>query len=213
MKINKKEGILIVLVLFVITFAAYYVYFLTPTLDSINNSKISIEQKNIQIISMQGQIAQIGTLNQQIEELKNEIASKNENIPRGVSEPLQLVEITNILNDNGATLVVVFNNSVEEYENFQKNKVDINFSTDYEHLLYILDSFSALTMANQVVSMDVMYTEDSMDFYSQLKEGYYLNVGFTIEFYSFYEDEDMEVREQQPFEIPLPVDGKNPFVP
>ena len=222
MKINKKEGILIVVVLFVITFAAYYVYFLMPTLDEISNSRAAIEQKDIQIQSMQAQIGQIPSLNQQIVDIKQQIAANNENIPRGVNEALQLVEIANVFNKasisdkdkpNHKTLVVVFNNSPDGYGNYQKNRVDINFSTDYENLKQILDDFDNLSMENQIVKIDVMNTEDLMDYYSQLLEGFYLSVGLTIEFYTFFEDTEQEAPETQSFESTIVVQEDNPFIP
>ena len=62
MKISKKETILIVAILFVISAAAYYVYFLTPTLEDIDNLSIAIEQKQFKILSMQTAIDQIDNI-------------------------------------------------------------------------------------------------------------------------------------------------------
>ncbi len=210
MKISKKETIFIVLILFLISAAAYYVYFLTPTLEDIDNLNIAIEQKQFKILSMQTAIDQIDSIKNEIAVLEAELEKQAENIPSGISQPLQLVAITNILNGKSDKLVISFNQSSNDYENYQKNTVDLSFSTTYENLLLILEDFDNLSMTNQVVTMNIQLAEELMTYYTGVLNGNYIIVGISIEFYSFYADENAEPLEKQPFED-SPIEYKNPF--
>ena len=210
MKISKKETILIVAILFVISAAAYYVYFLTPTLEDIDNLSIAIEQKQFKILSMQTAIDQIDNIKNEIAVLEAELEKQAENIPSGVSQPLQLVAVTNILNGKSDNLVISFNQSGNTYDNYQKNIVDLSFSTTYENLLLIFEDFDNLSMMNQIVTMNIQLAEDLLTYYTGVLNGNYIIVGISIEFYSFYADEDAEPLEKQPFED-SPIEYKNPF--
>ena len=210
MKISKKETILIVAILFVISAAAYYVYFLTPTLEDIDNLSIAIEQKQFKILSMQTAIDQIDNIKNEIAVLEAELEKQAENIPSGVSQPLQLVAVTNILNGKSDNLVISFNQRGNTYDNYQKNIVDLSFSTTYENLLLIFEDFDNLSMMNQIVTMNIQLAEDLLTYYTGVLNGNYIIVGISIEFYSFYADEDAEPLEKQPFED-SPIEYKNPF--
>ena len=210
MKISKRETILIVVIIFIISAAAYYVYFLTPTLKSIDNLAISIEQKQFRILSMLTAIDQIDNVKNEITNLEAELDKQSENIPSGISQPLQLVALTNIMNSKSDHLVIIFNQSLHEFENYQKNIVDISFSTTYGNLLLIFDDFKNLNMANQVVDMNVLLSQDLLTYYTGVLQGNYLLVGMSIEFFSFYKDPSAGPLERQPFED-SPIEYKNPF--
>lgn len=210
MKISKRETILIVFVIFAISAAAYYFYYLVPTMATIEETALSIEDKQIQVLSMQSQIQQIDIINQEIEDLQQQIAEDTSDIPVGVSQPLQLVEITRILNDKTDYPSISFAQAVNTYETYQINIADIAYVTTYENLLQILNEFKQLSMTNQIVDMSVSYTEDPLTYYTAVLDGYYLAVQMSIKFYSFYKTPSTEPLGQQPFED-SPVEYKNPF--
>lgn len=210
MKISKRETILIIFIIFAISAAAYYFYYLVPTMDTIEETALSIEQKQIQLLSMQSQIQQIESINQEIEELERQIAEDTADIPVGVSQPLQLVEITRILNARTDFPTISFGQALNTFETYQINAADVAFVTTYENLLQILNEFKQLSMTNQVVDMSISYTEDPLTYYTAVLDGYYLAVQMTIEFYSFYKTPDTAPLGQQPFED-SPVEYKNPF--
>lgn len=210
MKISKRETILIVFVIFAISAAAYYFYYLVPTMTTINETAQSIEDKQIQVLSMQSQIQQINSIYEEIDVLEQQIAEDTSDIPIGVSQPLQLVEITRILNGKTDRPTISFGQSLNTYETYQVNIADLAFVTTYENLLQILNEIKQLTMTNQVVDMSVSYTQDPLTYYTAVLDGYYLAVQMSIEFYSFYKTPDTEPLGQQPFED-SPVEYKNPF--
>ncbi len=209
MNLSKNQKIVIVLVLFLISAAAYYMYFLSPTLDEIDNLKMSIEQKNYKIQSMKTAIDQIDNVKNEIAVLEAELEEQSENIPEGISLPLQLVSITNIMNSKSDTVVIAFAQTSQEYENYQKNVVDLSFSTTYENLLLILEDFKNLAMKNQVVKMNVTLSQDLLTYYTGILNGNYLLIGVSVEFYSFYSEDGLPL-DKQPFED-SPIEYKNPF--
>ena len=198
--ISKREIILIVAIIFLISGAVYYMYYFEPKKETIEETNMLIEQKQVRVLSMESAIGQIDNIKEQIAVLEEEIGKQTEDIPKGISQPLQLVEITNIMNQKCESLVISFDQGAQTFENYQKNTVKLNFSTDYEKLLQILDEFEELCMTNQISTMSILYTEDVLTYYTAVLEGYYLVVGITVEFYSFYEDENAEPIEKQTFE-------------
>ena len=212
MKISKRETILIVVIIFAITGAAYYIYYWVPTMDEIEQINMSIEQKQIKIVSMNNAIDQIDTLKEEIKALEELINQQTEDIPEGVSHAHQLVSITNIMNGRGNDISIFFNQSTEAYENYQKNVANVNFSTSYEKLLDILARFKELDMTNQIVKLDVSYSGDATTSYVELLEGYYLSVALNVEYYSFYKPLDAEPPAKENWEY-SPIEYKNPFRP
>lgn len=210
MKISKRETVLIIFIIFAISAAAYYFYYLVPTLETIDKTAQSIEQKQIQVLSMQSQIQQIDSVYAEIQQLEQQIAEDTADIPVGVSQPLQLVEITRILNGKTDYPTISFGQAVNTYETYQVNIADVAFVTTYENLLQILNEFNQLTMINQIVDMSAAYTEDPLTYYTAILDGYYLAVQMSIEFYSFYEPANAEPLGEQPFED-SPIEYKNPF--
>lgn len=210
MKITRKEIMWLVVVIFGISIAAYYLYFLSPTLDKIDTLKVTIEQKQMRILSMQTSIDQIDNIKNEIAVMEAELEKQSENIPEGISQPLQLVAVTNILNGKCSSTVIGFNQNEQEYENYQKNVVELSFSSSYENLLLILQEFQDLSMLNQIVSLNIQLTPDLLTYYTGILEGNYLLVGMSVEFYSFYAVEGTPPLEKQPFED-SPVEYKNPF--
>ena len=212
MKISKKEIIWIVAFIFVVTGIVYWAYYLSPAIDEMEQIELSINQKQIKILSMQNAIGQIDTIKNEIAVLEAEIEKQSEDIPKGVSLPLQLVEMTNVFNGKCSDLVISFEQSTATYDDYQKNSAHLSFQTSYEQLLAILNEFEELGMANQIVKMNLAYTSDILSYYTAVLEGYYLVVNTTVEFYSFYAPSDAEPLEKQPFED-SPVVDKNPFKP
>lgn len=210
MKISKRETILIVSIIFLISAAAYYIYFLTPTIEEIDDLAIAIEQKQLKILSMQTAIDQIDNVKNEIAELEAELEKQSENIPRGISQPIQLVSVSNIMNSKCDYLIIGFNPGAEEYENYQKNIVDMSFATTYEELLLILEEFKALSMTNQIAKMNITFQGNPQSYYTGILEGNYLIVGMSAEFYSFYSDPDAEPIGEQSFEDGI-IEYKNPF--
>lgn len=212
MKISKKEVIILVSVIFVISAAVYIYYFLMPTLKEIEINDIAIAQKTQKIESMKLDIAKIDSIEEQIALLEDELAVQTRDIPVGISQPLQLAAITSILNEKGDTVNIKFSSSAETFENYQKNIVNVNFATTYEKLLKILDGFSKLYMTNQIVDMRAMYTQDTLEFFTQVSLGNYLIIDMTVEFYSFYSGPGAQPPEKQDFEKNSRITGKkNPF--
>jgi|GEM_PF-6679309 len=212
MKINRKEAILIVVLLFLISGAVYYYYYLVPTMEEIKTINDAMQENQIKIISMETSISQIDSMKEEIELLEEKIQTDTLTIPKGISQPLQLAEVTNILNDPADSLVVVFDQNSTTFEDYQKNLVDLNFATTYENLLLILEQFRELSMTNQVVTMNVMSMEDPLEFFAELEDGNYLNVGMMVEFYSFYKDPNAEPPLEQEWEVNK-IGQEDPFRP
>ncbi|MBN2878045.1 MAG: hypothetical protein JXN65_00235 [Clostridia bacterium] len=210
MKFGKKELIIVVALIFVVSALAYYGYYLTPALADIDGLNSSIEQKKLKILSMQTAIDEIDNIKNEITTLEAELALQSEDIPRGISLPLQLVDITNVLNDRCRSQLIIFDESNLEFESYQKNEVNLSFVTSYENLRLILNEFQNMPIKNQVVTMSVTLSLDDTVFYSGILNGDYLLVGLNVEFYAFYPDPEAEPLEKQPFEDG-PIEGKNPF--
>jgi len=211
MKFGKKEAIIVVALIFVVSALAYYGYYLTPALTDIDGLNASIEQKKLKILSMQTAIDEIDNIKNEIATLEAELAVQSEDIPRGRSLPLQLVAITNVLNQRCNSQVITFNESNLEFESYLKNTADVSFVASYENLRLILRELQNMPIKNQVVTMSVTQQLSNNIFYSGIVSGDYLLVGLNVEFYAFYPDPEAEPIEKQPFEDG-PIEDKNPFL-
>lgn len=210
MKMKKNEIILLVVLLFGISGAIYYFYYFVPTNEVISMTNEEILTRTQKIESMKADIAEIDTIKENIRQLEIEIEKQTEDIPIGISQPLQLVEVTDLFNGIGDSLNVLFNQSAQTYDTYQVNVINISFSSTYENLVLALEKFSDISMTNQVVDMNVVYTADTLEYYADVLEGSYLNTDISVEFYSFYAAANAEPLERQDFET-YPINNKIPF--
>ncbi|MDF2537651.1 MAG: hypothetical protein K0S76_672 [Herbinix sp.] len=160
MKLTKREKVLLLSALIVITAAVFIMYIYLPLTKEINDLQIKSEDLTFQLQDAKTKNRLIIDLEKQITEAKAVMKDKQEDILKIWDQAELLVFVENILNGLCDKESIDFYDAVE-LDNIKAGDVGVKFKTDYNQLKNILANFEEAKYYNTITSLAIDEVEEN----------------------------------------------------
>jgi hypothetical protein len=161
---TKREKILISVVLILAVLCVFFIYFLQPCLNEINNIKTDMVTKGIDVSNKQQMESRLVDLDKQISEGENKIISYGSGITTGFDQPSILVYLKETITKYGEKIMYTFTD-ISPLGQLQVCPVTINMTGTYSGIKSILSELGAGKYLVKVTGLEAYYhvfqTEDA----------------------------------------------------
>ena len=158
MNISKREKRLIVIVLVLAIIFVYYIYFLKPYFDDMNELATEKTNKQILIDTNNQQLNTIKQLDKDIAEKENQLEDYSVNLSQGFDQPPVLVYLEKIITENAQKVMFMFND-VSKFEQLEICPITIIMTSTYDNLKIILEEISDGEYFFKVTSLDAIVVQ------------------------------------------------------
>jgi Tfp pilus assembly protein PilO len=141
MNISKREKALIIIVILLALFGAYYLYYLKPNMDNIHTLKAEIENKKIEAAANEQQKARVGQLNAQIADVNEQIALFGDSIAQAFDQPPILVYLSDTVGLYAQKASISFMQP-EQVGEIERCTITIAMVSTYDGLKQVLAAFA-----------------------------------------------------------------------
>lgn len=195
MTISKRERTLIVIVAILAVICLYYVFFLKPHLDEMQQVNSSISDNEALIYAREQQKVIIQNLDGTIVENEQKAANMSAGITQGFDQPPVLVYLKKTISDNANKLMFTFGN-LSQAGQMVVCPVSITMTSSYEGIKNILAELNNDQYFIKVTALSIMAGADSAAATVPVADGTLpaeiitapnnlLEVKLDVEFYSF----------------------------
>lgn len=157
MTLTRREKILIITGLIVVSLAAYAMYFLIPFFNNTNDANTRTITAQGELNTLNGKLAMSKLVKDEIASLNSQLKSQGTAIPSGIDHARILLYLKE-LTDGKATGVNIQVSGDTAIENrFLLQPVTVDFQTTYPMLTKILENLKKNGLYNQVTFLKVDY--------------------------------------------------------
>lgn len=154
MTISKREKILILIVVLLALFGAYYLYYLKPCIDDIQSLKLDNESKELQLSADEMQQSQLVLMQSKVDDIDTQLASYGD-FAQAFDQPPVLVYISDTVQAAAQKGSISFMQP-EQIGQIARCAITITMSCTYDGLKKILEDFSGAPYLLRVTQLSAV---------------------------------------------------------
>jgi Tfp pilus assembly protein PilO len=160
MSISKREKVLIIVVVLLALLGVYYLYYLKPCMEKIEDLKVEIASSQAELSTLALQKSQQGTLEEQLAEVDAGLAKYADGSAQAFDQPPILVFLSKTAGDNAIKGAIYFDFPVQVGQ-IQRCPISITVTCTYDGLRTLLSDLSSAPYLLRVTSISAgLPTED-----------------------------------------------------
>ena len=156
MSISKRERMLIVVVVLLALLGAYYLYYLKPCLDDINELNADIAAKELQLATNEQQKKQLDQIDADIADLDEQLALFGGSVAQTFDQPPVLVYLTDTVRECGAAKGAINFREPEQVGQIERCTIIVAMTATYDGLKKVLDALQDAPYLIRVTQLTVV---------------------------------------------------------
>jgi hypothetical protein len=157
MTLTRREKILIVGGLIVVTVVMYLLYFLMPYLNNMTDAKKKLNDAQTQLSMLNNQSTMSAQLESQIADFENQLKTDWSSIPAGIDHARILLYLKGITDARAENVSIAVPGAVAAAGPFMTQTFTLDFKTTYQDLLHILGVIKKNELYSRIALMKAEY--------------------------------------------------------
>jgi hypothetical protein len=162
MTLTRRERVLIIVGLIVVTAALYLVYFLLPNIKDYNDATARLSAAQSQLNQLHYQAASVQKLDGDISELNEKLRTQWACVPVGMDHARILLYLKELTDNRAKGVTVTAPDPAEAAGSFLRQPFTVEFKTSYANLLLILGDLKKNELYNRVKLMKADYQPEDV---------------------------------------------------
>lgn len=186
MKLNKRESILLVVLLVILIGFGFHQVYLKGALETIDNLDSETSEAVVVLNDSKAKAAMLPSIDEQIQDIQNELEVFNNKIPHAVDEPQLMLFLADTVSDLAGQYQITSESETVSLEYAVVKVFQVNFTTDSDGYPKVLNRFYNAPYKNRINTATLHVNDSPTDYEHPIE------VSLFVEFLCYDGDIDLD---------------------